>query len=114
MEKIKNYIGGELVPPLSGQYLNNWEPATGEIYSQIADSDEQDVNRAVAAARKAFPAWSATTATARAKILRKIAGLVETRRDELARAETIDNGKPLSVSETVDIPRSAYNFEFFA
>ena len=58
MIKIENYIGGELVAPVSENYLDNFDPACGEVYSLIPDSDESDVEAAVEAARKAFPVWS--------------------------------------------------------
>ena len=58
MEKILNYIGGELITPTSNQYLDNYDPSTGAVYSFIADSDEHDVNKAVDAAREAFAGWS--------------------------------------------------------
>jgi aminomuconate-semialdehyde/2-hydroxymuconate-6-semialdehyde dehydrogenase len=60
MVRIENYIGGELVKPASGSYLDNFEPATGKVYSKIADSDDRDVNLAVEAAKAAFPSWSKT------------------------------------------------------
>jgi aminomuconate-semialdehyde/2-hydroxymuconate-6-semialdehyde dehydrogenase len=114
MEKLENYIGGELVPPASNQWMKNICPATGEAYSLIADSDHNDVERAVAAAKAAFPAWASAGAAARTAALRKLARMVEERKDELARAETIDNGKPLSVSSSVDIPRCVSNLDFYA
>lgn len=114
MEVLANYIAGEFVPAASGKKLPNPCPATGETYSWIPDSGEEDVTRAVAAARKAFPAWSRTPARERARILRRLAGLIEANLADLARDEAIDNGKPVSVAASVDIPRSALNFEFFA
>ena len=114
LETIENYIGGELVPPSAGKYLDNYNPALGEIYSEIPDSDEQDVKLAVAAARNAFPGWAKTPVEARSKILRRIAQLIEAKKTEFARAESIDTGKPYSVALSVDIPRSVLNFEFFA
>ncbi len=114
MEKILNYIGGELIPPLSGKYLENVNPATGEVYSHVPDSQSEDVKKAVLAAKKAFPAWSALSASDRSVYLRKISDLILKSLDALALAETIDNGKPISVSKSVDIPRSAENFSFFA
>lgn len=114
MLKIKNYVGGELVEPQSGQYLDNIEPATGKVYSYVPDSDAADVDRAVAAAEKAFPAWSKMAPEDRSQIMLKIADLLEARVDEFARAETIDNGKPLALARSVDIPRAVKNFRFFA
>lgn len=114
MERIANYIGGELSPPASGRYLDNQEPATGQVYSQLPDSDARDLERATAAAEAAFPAWSGATADERARALQRLAALVVQNAGDLARAESVDNGKPLSVASTVDIPRASANLEFFA
>lgn len=114
MEQIKNYIGGELVEPVSREHLDNFEPATGEVYSQIADSDERDVDLAVEAAKAAFPAWSATSAEGRFAILMRLCGLIERDLEDLARAESRDNGKPVTLARTIDIPRAIANFRFYA
>jgi len=111
---IQNYIGGEFVEPLSKVYLQNTNPATGEVFGQIPNSNSEDVDRAVAAAEKAFPAWSVSTPECRFKILNKIAELIDEHLDEMAMAETTDNGKPLWLSKRVDIPRASSNFRFFA
>jgi len=113
-EKIQNFIEGQFVEPLGGRYLDNIEPATGKPYSQVADSDARDVDLAVAAAEKAFVEWSRTSATDRSRILLRIADFIERDREKLARAESIDTGKPLSLARTLDIPRAASNFRFFA
>jgi aminomuconate-semialdehyde/2-hydroxymuconate-6-semialdehyde dehydrogenase len=112
--QIQNFIGGQFVPPSGGDYLDNIEPATGKPYSQVADSDARDVELAVAAAAKAFPAWSRTSAAERSRILLRIAELIERDLETLARAESIDTGKPLSLARNLDIPRAASNFRFFA
>jgi aminomuconate-semialdehyde/2-hydroxymuconate-6-semialdehyde dehydrogenase len=114
MLTIENYIGGELVQPASGTYLDNIEPATGAPYSQIPDSDDRDVNLAVDAARAAFPTWSKTAPEARFEILMRLVSLIERDLEELARAESIDNGKPISLARVMDIPRAASNFRFYA
>ena len=111
---IQNYIGGEFLEPLSKQYIDNINPATGEKYGQIPNSNIDDVNAAVEAAQKAFPAWSVSTTESRFKILNKIAELIDENLDALALAETTDNGKPLWLSKQVDIARAASNFRFFA
>lgn len=111
---IQNYLDGELVEPLSKEYLNNVNPATGEVFGQIPNSNRDDVDRAVKAAEKAFPAWSRTSPEQRFKVLNKIAELIDEHLDELALAETTDNGKPLWLSKKVDIPRASSNFRFFA
>ncbi len=114
MEKISNYIGGEMVQPASGEYLDNFDPSTGAVYSLIADSDDRDVHLAVEAAKAAFPAWSVTSAESRHDILMRLVGLIERDIEPLALAESIDNGKPVSLARTVDIPRAIANFKFYA
>src|SRR5882672_11168691 len=111
---IRNFINGEFVEPISGKYLDNIEPATGKPYSQVADSDGHDVEGAVAAAEKAFVDWSKKSAAERSTFLLRIADLIERDLEKLARAESIDTGKPLSLARTLDIPRAASNFRFFA
>ena len=111
---IENYIGGELLAPASGQYLDNIDPATGDVYSQIPDSDERDVRRAVDAAKAAFPAWSMTPPEKRFTRLMRLVALIERDLESLALAESIDNGKPVSLARAVDIPRAVANFRFYA
>jgi aminomuconate-semialdehyde/2-hydroxymuconate-6-semialdehyde dehydrogenase len=112
--QIKNFINGQFVEAISGQYLDNIEPATGKPYSQVADSDAHDVDLAVAAAEKAFPGWSKTPAADRSQFLLCIADMIQRDLEKLARAESIDTGKPLSLARALDIPRAASNFRFFA
>jgi aminomuconate-semialdehyde/2-hydroxymuconate-6-semialdehyde dehydrogenase len=114
VDRIKNFIDGQFVEPVGGKYLENIEPATGKPYSQVADSDARDVELAVTAAEKAFPEWSQAPAAERSKILLRIADLIERDLEKFARAESIDTGKPLSLARTLDIPRAASNFRFFA
>ncbi|MBA3634789.1 MAG: aldehyde dehydrogenase [Acidobacteria bacterium] len=114
MLKIKNYINGQLVKPASDDYLDNYNPAIGEVYSLIPDSDEQDVRNAVEAAKNAFPVWSKMNAEQRHDILMGIVSLIERDLDSLAKAESIDNGKPKSLAKRVDIPRAISNFKFYA
>ncbi len=111
---INNYIGGEIITPTNGKYFDNYEPATGKVYSQIADSNTDDVELAVAAAEKAFPIWSKTSIEDRHRIMMKISYLIEENLTELALAESMDNGKPVKLAERVDIPRAVSNFQFFA
>src|SRR5213082_4315526 len=113
-EKIQNFIDGQFVEPVGGKYLDNIEPATGRPYSQVADSNTRDVELAVAAAEKAFAEWSRTSAAERSTFLLRIADLIERDLEKLARAESIDTGKPLSLAHALDIPRAASNFRFFA
>ena len=112
--QIRNFIDGQFLEPIGAKYLDNIEPATGNPYSQVADSDARDVELAVAAAEGAFVNWSRTPAAERSKILLRIADLIERDLDKFARAESIDTGKPLSLARTLDIPRAASNFRFFA
>ena len=114
MLRTPNFIDGRHVEPVSGQYLDNIEPATGKPYSQVPDSDARDVELAVSAAEKAFGDWSKKPAADRSKILLRIADLIERDIEKLARAESIDAGKPLSLARSLDIPRAASNFRFFA
>ncbi|MBK8813053.1 MAG: aldehyde dehydrogenase [Acidobacteria bacterium] len=114
MLKIENYIGGMLAAPVSGGYLDNYDPARGEVYSLIPDSDENDVAAAVRAAGDAFPAWSTTPHDERFEILMRLVRLIERDLEPLAEAESVDNGKPVSLAKRVDIPRAAANFRFYA
>ena len=114
MLDLLNYVDGALVPPSSGAFLPNFEPATGEVYSRVPDSDAGDVALAVEAARAAFAGWSGLPATERSRALRKVADRLRANAAELARAESVDNGKPLALATSVDIPRSIQNVEFFA
>ncbi|MDO9000170.1 MAG: aldehyde dehydrogenase [Bacteroidota bacterium] len=113
MQYIKNYINGALTEPISKKHLDNFNPATGKVYSQIPDSDDKDVELAYIAAKEAFKTWSITSKEKRSEYLLKIAALIEKNLDKLALAESIDNGKPLKLAKTVDIPRAAANFHFY-
>lgn len=114
MEKIQNYINGELRAPTSGSYLDNYNPSEGKVYSLIPDSDKDDVASAVDAAKAAFSAWSSMSITERGGILNKIADLIDRNHEKLAVAESIDNGKPLKLAKSVDIPRASANMRFYA
>ena len=114
MTTLENYIGGELVKPASGDYFDNINPATGEVYSQIPDSDDRDVHLAVEAARAAFPAWAKTSPERRFEILMRLVSFIDRDAAELSMAECVDNGKPLSLASSLDIPRAASNFRFYA
>jgi aminomuconate-semialdehyde/2-hydroxymuconate-6-semialdehyde dehydrogenase len=111
---IKNYINGVLREAVSGEYFDNFDPSKGEVYGIVPDSDERDVEIAVQAAEEAFQLWSSTPPEERTKIMFKIAELIQRDLGEFARAECVDNGKPLTLAKTVDIPRAIKNFEFFA
>lgn len=114
MEQILNYIGGKLCAPTAGSFMNNINPATGAAYSQVADSDAADVAQAVIAAKGSFQAWSKMSLQNRAAVLMKIADLIDRDSDQLALAESIDQGKPVKLAKAVDIPRASANMRFFA
>lgn len=113
MQYIRNYINGQLSQPASNNYLDNFDPSVGKVYSYLPDSDERDVEAAYQAASAAFPAWSTLSKDKRSQYLLKIADLIEKNLDRLAEAESRDNGKPLKLAKTVDIPRAAANFHFY-
>ena len=113
MQYIRNYINGQLSQPASNNYLDNFDPSVGKVYSYLPDSDERDVEAAYQAASAAFPAWSTLSKDKRSHYLLKIADLIEKNLDRLAEAESRDNGKPLKLAKTVDIPRAAANFHFY-
>lgn len=112
--QLQNFIGGKFTSPQNGKYLDYTNPATGMVAGKIPDSDETDVEAAIKAAESIFPSWSVTPIEQRFKILNKIAELIDDNLDEIALAETNDNGKPLWLSKQVDIPRASSNFRFFA
>lgn len=114
MEKIYNYINGELVEPCSGNFIENYNPSNGKVYSLIPDSNENDIDNAVASAKTAFETWGATTKKYRSDLLMRLADKIEEHTEELIIAESIDNGKPESLARLVDIPRASENFRFFA
>ena len=114
MLTILNFINGKFEAPKNGNYINNYNPATGEVYSLIANSDQTDVEAAVSAAENAFSAWSKTPSSIRSDFLIKIANKIFEKIEQLSLAESIDNGKPLSLCKKLDIPRASHNFKYFA
>jgi aminomuconate-semialdehyde/2-hydroxymuconate-6-semialdehyde dehydrogenase len=111
---IANFIDGRPAGPVAGRYLDKIAPATGAAIARVPDSDERDVALAVGAAERAFPAWSSAPAAERSRILARLAEAIERDLEPLARAESIDTGKPIALARTLDIPRAAANFRFFA
>ncbi|KAG0260073.1 hypothetical protein BG011_002144 [Mortierella polycephala] len=111
---IENFINNEHVKPSEGSYFDTFEPARGVAHALIPNSSKADVELAYKAASAAFPSWSKTSREERAKILYRIADLIEARLEEFAQAESKDQGKPVELAKTVDIPRAASNFRFFA
>jgi aminomuconate-semialdehyde/2-hydroxymuconate-6-semialdehyde dehydrogenase len=95
MKKILNFIGGKFVEPKTRRYLKSFNPATGEAHLEVSASDERDISDAVASANGAFASWSKLPAGERTKYLYKIADLIDARLEELAEAESSDQGKPL-------------------
>ncbi|MEQ1904454.1 MAG: aldehyde dehydrogenase [Pirellulaceae bacterium] len=113
-DRIRSFINGEFVDPVEGKWLDNFEPATGEVYSEVANSSSADVHNAVLAAEKAFPAWSRLSVDERAGWLHRIANGIHSRLKELAIAESRDSGKLLKLALDMEIPRAEINFRFFA
>ncbi|MES2743933.1 MAG: aldehyde dehydrogenase [Bdellovibrionota bacterium] len=114
MQTILNFINGRHEAPQAGHYLDNFGPRIGEKIGSIPDSDKSDIDRAVAAAKKAFPAWRRLSRQERARFLYRIADAIESRLEEFAQAESLDQGKPVHLARSVDIPRAIENFRFFA
>ncbi len=112
--QIKNFIGGRFVEPASGKWLDDINPATGEIIAHVPDSDANDIAAAVQAAQAAFPTWSSLPAAERAGHMNRLADWIERNLDSLAQAECDDNGKTLRLARTLEIPRAVTNFRFFA
>lgn len=111
---LANYIKGTLTEPVNGRYLDNIDPSTGLVYSKIPAGDAADVQLAVEAAGRAFASWSQMPAADRSSILVRLADLIHEHREALAEAECVDNGKPRSLAEQMDIPRAEDNIRFFA
>jgi aminomuconate-semialdehyde/2-hydroxymuconate-6-semialdehyde dehydrogenase len=114
MLQLKNYIDGRPAGPRAGGWLDNSEPATGQVYSRIPASAADDVATAVAAAERAYPSWSGLPASERSQWLLKLAALVERDLEKLVHAESLDSGKPVGLARSLDIPRAVSNLRFFA
>ena len=113
MIQIQNYIDGTFVNPIKNEWIDNIDPSVGSVYGKLPNSNSEDVQIAYDAAQRAFNTWSETSIEKRSSILLKIARLIEANLDRFAAAESKDNGKPISVAKTIDIPRAASNFRFF-
>ncbi|KAL4661009.1 aldehyde dehydrogenase family 8 member A1-like [Arapaima gigas] len=109
---LQNYIGGEFVP--CSRHIDSYDPSAGEVYCHVPDSGQDEVELAVNAAKEAFPLWASRSPADRARVLYKLADLIEAHLEEFAQAESRDQGKTVKFARTVDIPRAAYNFRFFA
>jgi len=112
----KLLINNEWVDSLSEGTFETLNPATGEVITAVATADPADVNRAVQAARAAFTTgpWPRMSGSERARLLIKLADLIEAHAEELARLETLDNGKPLRESQTVDLPLTIGCYRYYA
>ncbi|WP_282038579.1 acetaldehyde dehydrogenase ExaC [Halomonas alimentaria] len=113
-ERYGNYIGGEFVPPVKGEYFDNVSPVNGEVFCQIPRSTAEDIDKALDAAHAAAPAWGRTSTTERANILLKIADRIEQNLERLAVAETWDNGKAVRETLNADLPLAVDHFRYFA
>ncbi|MGB8405355.1 MAG: aldehyde dehydrogenase [Mycobacterium sp.] len=112
--RYDNFIGGEWVAPAAGRYFENRTPVTGQVFCEIARSDESDVEKALDAAHAAAPAWGKTSAAARARVLNLIADRIEQNLEAIAVAESWDNGKPVRETLNADIPLAVDHFRYFA
>lgn len=113
-EQYDNFIGGEWVAPISGEYFDNISPVDGKPYTKVARSTEEDVVLALDAAHKAAPEWNNASPTTRSNLLWKIADVMEQNLDLLARVETWDNGKPIRETTAADLPLAVDHFRYFA
>ena len=114
MEQLTNFINGKFMQPKTEEYLDVFEPATGQVYSKVPNSSSTDIDVAFQAAKAAFPGWSELTVTDRSQYLHKISELLEHKLDDFANYESRDTGKPVTLAQSVDIPRAIANFRFFA
>eukprot|EP00009_Paramoeba_aestuarina_P007489 CAMPEP_0201518202 /NCGR_PEP_ID=MMETSP0161_2-20130828/9108_1 /ASSEMBLY_ACC=CAM_ASM_000251 /TAXON_ID=180227 /ORGANISM="Neoparamoeba aestuarina, Strain SoJaBio B1-5/56/2" /LENGTH=490 /DNA_ID=CAMNT_0047915909 /DNA_START=3 /DNA_END=1475 /DNA_ORIENTATION=+ len=111
---LSNFINNEFEPPQNDEWLDNFEPSTGKVYSKIPNSGEADVNKAVEKAHEAFPAWAALSPQERSSWMIKLADALEKNLTKFAEAESRDQGKPVWLATRIDIPRAVYNLRFFA
>ncbi|KAL1427172.1 hypothetical protein MTO96_017680 [Rhipicephalus appendiculatus] len=109
---LENFINGKFES--AAETIDNVDPSTGVVYSRMPNSGSREVDKAVHAAMQAFPTWSMKSPAERSKFLNRIADLIESRMDEFAQAESRDQGKPVWLARTVDIPRAVHNFRHFA
>jgi aminomuconate-semialdehyde/2-hydroxymuconate-6-semialdehyde dehydrogenase len=114
MIQINNFINGKLVSPNSGEYFDNSSPVNGKVFSQIPDSDNTDIDIAVSAAKEAFKSWKSLSKQIRYDHIMRLAEEIDNHINELAEAESKDNGKPEHLARSIDIPRASENLRFFA
>ena len=113
-DRYDNFIGGQWVPPVGGEYFDDPSPVDGQVFTQVARSSEGDVEKALDAAWKAAETWNRTTVAERAIVLNKIADRMEEKLEQLAVAETWENGKPVRECLAADIPLAIDHFRYFA
>ncbi|MCX4191122.1 aldehyde dehydrogenase family protein [Methylophaga sp. OBS1] len=113
-KRYDNFIGGKWVAPVKGQYFDNVTPVTGEVFCEVAESTEEDINLALDAAHAAKDAWGKASVTTRSNVLLKIADRIEENLEMLAVAETWDNGKAVRETLNADVPLAADHFRYFA
>uniref|UniRef100_A0A8C0RCS6 Aldehyde dehydrogenase 8 family member A1 n=1 Tax=Canis lupus familiaris TaxID=9615 RepID=A0A8C0RCS6_CANLF len=109
---LENFINGKFVP--CNSYIDSYDPSTGEVYCRVPNSGKEEIEAAVEAARAAFPGWSARSPQERSKVLYRLADLLEQSLEELAQAESRDQGKTVTLARSMDIPRAVQNVRFFA
>ena len=112
--RYDNYIGGEWVAPAKGEYFENITPVTGKPFTEIARSTAEDIDKALDAAHAAKDAWGKTSAAARSVILNQIADRIEANLQDLAIAETWENGKSVRETMAADLPLAVDHFRYFA
>ncbi|WP_104177630.1 aldehyde dehydrogenase family protein [Cryobacterium sp. Y50] len=112
--RYENWIGGEWVAPVKGQYFENITPVTGKPFAEVARGTAKDIELALDAAHKVAPAWGKTSPAERAAVLNKIADIIDANTEMLAVAETWDNGKAIRETLNADIPLAADHFRYFA
>ena len=112
--RYENFINGQWVAPVKGEYFDVITPVNGKVYTQAARSTAEDVELALDAAHAAFPKWGKTDAATRSNVLLKIADRLEANLELLAYAETVDNGKPIRETLNADIPLAVDHFRYFA
>jgi aminomuconate-semialdehyde/2-hydroxymuconate-6-semialdehyde dehydrogenase len=112
--RFQHWIDGQASDPASGRWRDVFDPATGAVFAQVAEGDAADVDRAVAAAQRALPAWAGLPTFERARWLERLADALESALEDAAHAESRDGGKPIRLARSVEIPRAVSNLRFFA
>ncbi len=112
--RYDNFINGEWIPPVKGEYFENISPVNGQVFCEVARSSKEDIELALDAAHAAKDAWGKTSVAERANILNKIADRIEQNLEMIAVAETWDNGKPVRETLNADIPLAIDHFRYFA